>query len=381
MPQSTSYRHALLIVSATACWGGGTVLSKLVLDRGVAPLTLLAIELAASCLLLGLGALVLGVRPAWSPTFAKLALLGVLNPGVAYALGLLGLVTITASLSVLLWATEPVLIMLLAVLVLRERIAAATMIAVVIALIGVLLILYRPGPSGDAIGISLTVGAVSACAFYTVLTRRLLLDDSSLEVALVQQVAALCFAVVLAGLTWTMGITALGTPADLATWGLAAASGMVYYGLAFWFFIGGLRGVPASVAGSMFPLIPVFGVAAGYLVGDRLSDRQWMGAAIVVAATGAAAAFHLIRDHARSSDPANSRVQPGPHMGHPVSTSRGGPRRPRSTRARPVASVRRTGCARSGVRGRPASPRRPRRRCRGPRGAGAPAPRRRTAPG
>jgi len=127
MPESTSYRHALLIVLATACWGGGTVLSKQVLDRGVAPLTLLAIELAASSLLLVLGALVLGVRPDWSPTLAKLALLGVLNPGIAYALGLLGLVTITASLSVLLWATEPVLIMLLAVLLLRERIAAATM--------------------------------------------------------------------------------------------------------------------------------------------------------------------------------------------------------------------------------------------------------------
>ena len=25
MPESTSYRHALLIVPATACWGGGTV--------------------------------------------------------------------------------------------------------------------------------------------------------------------------------------------------------------------------------------------------------------------------------------------------------------------------------------------------------------------
>ncbi len=301
MPATTSYRHALLIVFATACWGGGTVLSKQVLDRGVAPLTLLAIELAASTLLLGLGALMLGVRPRWSPALRRLALLGVLNPGVAYALGLLGLVTITASLSVLLWATEPVLIMLLAALLLRERIAAATMVGVAIALVGVLLVLYRPGASGDGIGIGLTVGAVTACAFYTVLTRRLLLDDGSLDVVLVQQGAALCFAVVLAGVVWAMGITNLGLPPDLVTWALAAASGMVYYGLAFWFFIGGLRGVPASVAGSLFPLIPVFGIAAGYLVGDRLSDRQWVGAAIVVVATGAATGYHLTRPTVRSS--------------------------------------------------------------------------------
>ncbi len=301
MPPTTSYRHALLIVSATACWGGGTILSKQVLDRGVAPLTLLVIELAASVILLGLGALVLGVRPHWSPTLMRLALLGVLNPGIAYALGLLGLVTITASLSVLLWATEPVLIMLLAVHVLRERIAAATMVAVAIALIGVLLVLYRPGASGDAVGISLTVGAVSACAFYTVLTRRLLLDDGSLEVVLVQQIAALCFGVTLTGTVAAIGITGLGLPANLTTWTLAAASGMVYYGLAFWFFVGGLRGIPASVAGSFFPLVPVFGIAAGYFAGDRLTDRQWIGAAMVVVATGAAATYHLTRGVARSS--------------------------------------------------------------------------------
>ena len=294
MPRTTSYRHVLLVVAATACWGCGTVLSKQVLDRGVAPLTLLAVELAASSLLLGRWTLLLRVRITWSASLAKLALLGVLNPGIAYALGLLGLVTISASLSVLLWATEPVLIMLLAVLLLRERIAAATVITVAVALAGVLLVLYRPGASGDATGIALTVGAVTACAVYTVLTRWLLLDDSSLPVVLVQQVAALGFAVVLVGSTKIIGSSDdLGLPNDGWTWTLAAASGMVYYGLAFWLFIGGLRGVPASIAGSLFPLIPVFGLAAGYIAGDRLLDRQWFGATLAVVATAAAAAYHL----------------------------------------------------------------------------------------
>lgn len=310
MPRTTSYRHALLIVAATACWGCGTVLSKQVLDRGVAPLTLLAVELAASSLLLAVGALLLGVRLSRSAALGKLALLGVLNPGVAYALGLLGLVTISASLSVLLWATEPVLIMLLAVLLLRERIAAATMVAVAVALVGVLLVIYRPGASGDATGIGLTVGAVVACAVYTVLTRWLLLDDSSLGVVLVQQLAALVFAVVVAGAAWAVGSSDLGLPSDPATWAFAAASGMVYYGLAFWLFIGGLRGVPASTAGSLFPLIPVFGLAASALAGDRLVDRQWVGAALVVVATAAAVAHHLARRPNRSSDVPTGAARP-----------------------------------------------------------------------
>jgi probable blue pigment (indigoidine) exporter len=293
MSASPSYRHALLLVAATACWGCGTVLSKQVLDRGVAPLTLLVVELAASSLLLLVATLLLDVLPDRSPAMVRLAALGILNPGLAYALGLLGLVSITASMSVLLWATEPILIMLLAVLVLRERIALATVTAVAIAMVGVMLVIYRPGASGDAVGVTLTVAAVAACALYAVLTRRLLLDDSSLAVVLAQQLAALCFAVVLGGGASAVGAADLGLPDDLATWALAIASGVVYYGFAFWFFVGGLRGVPASIAGSFLPLIPVFGLAAAYVLGDRFLDRQWLGAGLVVLAAAAAAIRHL----------------------------------------------------------------------------------------
>ena len=293
MPPRLSYRHVLLVVAATACWGGGTVLSKQVLDRGVAPLTLLVIELAASCLLLLGLMLVLSVGWNRGPGFGKLALLGVLNPGLAYALGLLGLVSVSASMSVLLWGTEPMLILFLAVLVLRERVAAATVLAVAAALVGVLLVIYRPGVAGNAVGVALTVAAVTACACYTVLTRRLLLDDSSLLVALVQQAAAFSFAVVVAGGAVVLGIADIGLPVEVSTWLLTASSGAVYYGFAFWFYVGGLRGVPAATAGAFLPLIPVFGLAAAHLVGERLLERQWIGAAIVVLAIAAVAIHHL----------------------------------------------------------------------------------------
>ncbi|MGY0387120.1 hypothetical protein ACWZJV_09135 [Nocardioides sp. WG-D5] len=63
-----------------ACWGVGTVLSKQALNRGVAPLTLLVLELAVTTL---------RQRLTLSPSMAKLAALGLLNPGLAYTLGLL----------------------------------------------------------------------------------------------------------------------------------------------------------------------------------------------------------------------------------------------------------------------------------------------------
>ena len=153
--------------------------------------------------------------------------------------------------------------------------------------------MYQPGATGDAVGITLTLVSIGFCALYTVLTRRLMLDDSSLNVVLAQQAAALVFAVVLATVVELAG----GTGWDLAglgagAWLGAAVSGVLYYGLGFCFFVTGLRHVPASYAGAFLPLIPVFGVAAGYLVGERLEPRQWLGALVIVAATAAIAVRH-----------------------------------------------------------------------------------------
>ena len=277
------------LVAASACWGLGTVVSKQVVDE-VAPLTLLPIQLAAS------GALLLTVTVArrepfaWTPPMRRLAALGVLNPGLAYALGLVGLTTITASMYVLLWATEPVVILLLAALVLREHIPTALAVSVAVAVLGVLMVVHQPGATGDAAGITLTLVSVGFCAAYTVLTRRLLLDDSSLTVVLAQQAAALMFAIGLA--TVVTGASGPGwdlSGLDATTVLGAGLSGVLYYGLGFWFYVTGLRLVPASYAGAFLPLIPVFGVAAGYLTGERLDPRQWIGAVVIVAATAAIA--------------------------------------------------------------------------------------------
>ncbi len=293
------------LVAAAACWGTGTVASKQVVDD-VAPLTLLPMQLAASCIFLLVIAMVRRESFAWTPPVRRLAALGILNPGIAYALGLIGLTTVTASMSVLLWALEPVAIMLLAALVLREHIPFALAAAVALAIAGVLLVVYQPGATGDAVGITLTVVSVGFCALYTVLTRRLMLDDSSLNVVLAQQAVALTFAVTLASVVELAG----GTGWDLdglhpGIWLGAAASGVLYYGLGFWFFLTGLRHVPASYAGSFLPLIPVFGVAAGYLVGERLEPRQWLGALIVVAAT-LAIAWRQRTSAAEEPSPASS---------------------------------------------------------------------------
>jgi probable blue pigment (indigoidine) exporter len=274
----------LLLVAASAFWGVGTVLSKLALDRGIPPVTLLAVEMGVSSTLLLLALLVTTrFRPRIEPTvdLGRLVALGALNPALGYALALFGLVTVSASLAVLVWAIEPVIVVLLAVPLLAERPERRTVALVLVAVAGAVLVLQGPGTSGQLGGIVLTLGAVLACALYTVLTRRMLLDDGSLVVVLGQQVLAFVLVLLALVVGVLTGWYATSTPRDAATLGLAAASGVVYYALAYVCYVAALRQVPAAVAVSVLPLIPVWGLAAAFLTGDRLSPAQLLGALVV----------------------------------------------------------------------------------------------------
>ena len=86
MPARPTVRPFLMLVAATACWGTGTVLSKLALDRGLAPASLLAVELTASCTFLVL-VLIASTRARprvpTSPGYRRVVALGALNPALA----------------------------------------------------------------------------------------------------------------------------------------------------------------------------------------------------------------------------------------------------------------------------------------------------------
>ena len=81
-----------------------------------------------------------------------------------------------------------------------------------------LLVVYQPGATGDAVGITLTLVSIGFCALYTVLTRRLMLDDSSLTVVLAQQASRVGVRGRLASVVQLAG----GTGWDLAGLGAGA---------------------------------------------------------------------------------------------------------------------------------------------------------------
>lgn len=275
------------MVLAAACWGAGTVLSRGALGY-FRPLTLLVVQLFASLTLLwALIAVQRSQVPLRRETL-RLALTGLLNPGLAYTFSLLGLALTTASMSALLWAVEPILILGLAWLVLRERLGRSLLACSLLAITGVFLVMGTgSGTSnpGSLVGNLLTLAGVLCCALYVTLTRQAVASLDPLPLVAVQQTVAFAWAL----LIWPFEMRR-GALAGLATippdgWLWAVASGVVYYALAFWFFIFGLKEMPASLAGLFLNLIPIFAVGgATIFLGERLATAQWAGAALVLVA-------------------------------------------------------------------------------------------------
>ncbi len=283
--QASRLLPVICLVTSSALWGAVTVLNKALLAF-VPAIPLLAIQLAAS------GAALLafvGLRRLPMPTLraaVPLALLGVLNPGLSYSLALLGLVTVTASTAALLWAAEPLLIVALAAIILREPVTPRLVAIILAGLIGVTLV--TGALSGASIGRAELVGtalimlAILLCALYTVLSRRLIASADPVVTAMVQQAAGLAWCLL------AMAFGPFGGPPEVAalpwnTLAYAVLSGLLYYALAYGLFLTALRVTPAGIASGYYNLIPVFGVTLAYVfLGERLTGPQMAGAALIL---------------------------------------------------------------------------------------------------
>lgn len=270
---------------ASGFWAVATVISKALL-ASIPPITFLVIQLAPSAVVLWVLVLARGSCQTCWHGFVPVALLGLLNPGLSYTLSMLGLTRTNASVATLLWAAEPALIVVAAWLLLREGITARFLAATAAAACGVLLV---SGAADNAFadagghGAALILGGVLCCALYTVLSRRIVSTIDPLPAVAVQQTV---------GLLWAITIWPLETQGDGIdnVFALSAEellggtlSGLMYYAAAFWFYLNGLRAVPATTASIFINLTPVFGVATAYIfLGERLTQSQWIGAGTIL---------------------------------------------------------------------------------------------------
>ena len=290
-PKTSSRPGAKAAVAAAvlsaACWGSATVMSKGLLAV-LPPLTLLVVQLLASIAFLWIAVFCLRLRVRLDRPARRASLSGLLEPGLSYCVGIAGLALTTASNASLIGTTEPLFILLLAWLLLRERIGGGVVGLALLASLGLGLVVLpdirNGGGEGSSLGDALVVLGTLFAALYVIATRKLVMTLDPLPLSALQQSV---------GLLWTLGVLALALALGAVNLGLrdiplevllfAAFSGIVQYALAFWFYLFALRRLPASVAAFYLTLIPVFGVGAAYLfLGETLTGVQWLGAALIV---------------------------------------------------------------------------------------------------
>jgi drug/metabolite transporter (DMT)-like permease len=284
-------RCSLALGASAACWGLTSVATKGLLDA-VPPLPMLVAQLVGSVAFLWAAVLSTRARVPLDRAALRAMASGLVEPGLAYTVGLVGLSLTTASSASLIGATETPMIVVLSMLFLRERVGARTVVLAVVAGVGVGLLMLpdmRGVGGGSLLGDGLMVASVLLAAIYVTITRRLVAVTAPLPLATLQQTAGLGWAVVALmasrALGWVPGAFE-GIPTGALL--LAGVTGIFQYALAFWLYLYGLRRVPASRAALFLTLIPVFGVAGAALaLGERLTLVQWIGAAVVVGAVQA----------------------------------------------------------------------------------------------
>ena len=175
--QTTRSRRATqTMVWAMIAWGLSTVANKLCLDRThMRPMSLQAIQISVSVAVL---ILITVVRRNPTPTHQEWreGRVGILEPGASYTLALVGLSMTAATHASIIGALEPSLVVLLAWLLLHERVSSATCALMALTLLGSVLVVTNTtaanGPaSGSGDGL-LTASVVCAAAYIMFSSRR-----------------------------------------------------------------------------------------------------------------------------------------------------------------------------------------------------------------
>lgn len=268
-----------VLILAALCWGSQATAAKYALG-GLDPSTVLLVGLLAANLVLWPLALWRGISPPLR--VGRLTLLGLLEPGLAYALLTIGLRFTTATNASLLNATESCFVVLLSALFLGERLGARAVGGLLLAAAGVLVL---QGIGADLHGnlgdLLVVLGALSA-ALYSLPARGLARELDALSMTTYQFTAALVLTVPVAVLLWGTGVEPLPRAAPPGAWLAAVIMGTIGYAASFLLYNRAIAVVPVGVAGMVLNLIPVFGVLTAIVcLGERLHAWHVFGALLI----------------------------------------------------------------------------------------------------
>jgi O-acetylserine/cysteine efflux transporter len=312
------------LMVASILWGGAITGTKYAL-AGFDPYTLLLVQLLSATTFLWVVLLRRGYRlpRSWRLVIA----LGLLEPGIAYLAETFGLSHTSAAAGSVISGLESAFVVVLAAVLLAERVRRGTAIAIVLAFVG-LLVLEGTAPwSGPGLGdLFVAVGVLSASA-YTIVVKKYPWETDSLTLTTHQFTVATMLATAVLGGRWVTG--AGSSPATVATryWCAAVLVGVLGYAASFLLFNSLIQEIGAGTSSVVLNLIPVFGVLSAIVLLHESLDLATATGALLIALS--VVCFVVVEHAGRTPAPipaavpavrrelGGSTVAAGPSASHP----------------------------------------------------------------
>ncbi len=280
IPMRNKIAYIALILTI-AIWGSTFVVTKVVL-REIAPLQLTELRFIIAFLLLAPFAARQGfkLKDIFRPEFM---LFGLTGTTLYYAFQNIGMTYTSVSSTVLILAIVPALTTILAVIFLKESLNKAQVVGIVLVTIGVVLVSMEPTGGADSpkpwLGNLLIFGSALSWAINTIQGRKLVGEHP----ALLMTTACIGSGAVmlLPFIGWEIhssGLPHLSLMGGLGVIFLSVvASALTTY---LWYYT--LHFLSASVASSFINLVPVFGLAGSYLLGEQPPLIQLLGGCLAI---------------------------------------------------------------------------------------------------
>ncbi|MEM1538038.1 MAG: DMT family transporter [Candidatus Nezhaarchaeales archaeon] len=284
-PRNTFSFGFLLVVLAGICFGSSGVLAKIVITRGLTPLSVVSYRFIIATSILIPITLILNprlflVKPVDAFLLAVHSFIGV-SMGILLYFQTIDLTS--ASLAVLLLYLNPVFTMAAARFTLNERITQLKVLAALLVLAGCFLAVKGFEAETlklNATGLALGLTAALAYAFYTVFGK-FLLEKRRLNVE-----SLTLYSIVYAGLSLPLIqilLASLQPVKDMEAWLALTGLALVPTLLGFALYISGLKRIEAGRAGIVGAIeIASALILAFIILGERLDPVQWLGALMVL---------------------------------------------------------------------------------------------------
>ncbi|MEI8271638.1 MAG: DMT family transporter [Paludibacter sp.] len=248
------------------------------------PMTLITLRLVvASVLLFGVLKLTKRFQPIQRKDLKLFLLLALFEPFLYYVGETFGLTMLESTPAAVIISTIPLFAPVFAFIFLRERIGWATILGIVISLIGVFFVIYDHGSgfSANPTGVALMFMAVFSAICYATILKKIPSNYSSMSIIFYQSLLGLIYFIPTFFLTdfSTIQSVKVSNQSLLALMLLAIFASVI----AFVLFAGAVRQVGVTRTNVFVNLIPVFTAILSWLIlGEVLTAWKWAGIAVVV---------------------------------------------------------------------------------------------------